>query len=810
MLKNDLIEIMGKDRSISDKIPFSHHASDNIVVTRQGDFMTTIKLVGRPHIAADIADINKWVQDLNAIIRSIPSEDADHITFWTHIDRRRETVDFHKQFTNTFSQELTDKYVHIFAKQNLMVNDLYITICYRPIIDKTSSFFARFEKPKMVERIEQQEAYIQKLNDIVDLVYSGLRSYEPIKLSVYEHKGRMYCQALEFYAYLITHKKTRVPITRERYYNYLSTDRLLFSKHGELGEIRHIETSKFFGMLELKEYDNYTVPGHLNILLNSDCELVVTQSFKISSKIASQGFLKRHKKFLIDSEDVAISQIAEIDTALDELVSGAFVMGEHHMTVCVYGDKPSQVKGSLQSISADLSEVGIIPTFLDLALESGFFAQLPTNYEHRPRPSPITSQNFFSFNSFHNFMNGKARNNPWGDAVSMFQSTSGTPYFFNFHKSPKYENSFGKKYDGNALMFGKTGSGKTTLANFLLAQTLSVPNLRIVAFDKDRGLELFIRAVGGKYLPLETGKKTGFNPLQMPDTPNNRKFIKSWLHELLNHDSYGISYKDEQELNQAIEIIYNHEPKNRRLGVFVLALPNPITDDNDRPSVNQRLAKWHGEGEYAWIFDNPEDTLDVTKYNVYGFDVTDFLEITALRSVIILYLTYRTQQMINGQPFIYFFDEFWRLVQDEHFQKLFENKLKTIRKENGVCIFASQEPNDALKSPIAKTMVSQCATQILLENPKADFEDYVDGLKLTVTEYELVKNIPERSYQFLVKQGDQSSLLQFNLADFNKEMLILSGTPDNAEKVRDIIERIGSDNPGDWMPIFYEEHGYSA
>ncbi|WP_407662265.1 VirB4 family type IV secretion/conjugal transfer ATPase [Moraxella caprae] len=57
---------------------------------------------------------------------------------------------------------------------------------------------------------------------------------------------------------------------------------MLFSNHGEIGEIRQIERSKFFGMLELKEYENYTVPGHINTLLNSNCELIVSQSFKIN------------------------------------------------------------------------------------------------------------------------------------------------------------------------------------------------------------------------------------------------------------------------------------------------------------------------------------------------------------------------------------------------------------------------------------------------------------------------------------------------------------------------------------------------
>ncbi|STZ01588.1 Pertussis toxin liberation protein C [Moraxella caprae] len=195
--------------------------------------------------------------------------------------------------------------------------------------------------------------------------------------------------------------------------------------------------------------------------------------------------------------------------------------------------------------------------------------------------------------------------------------------------------------------------------------------MRVVAFDKDRGLEAFIRAVGGKYLPLETGKPTGFNPLQLPDTPNNRKFIKNWLYNLLAYDNYGVNYRDEQELIAAIDIIFEHKPENRRLAVFVQSLPNPITDD-DRPTVNRRLAKWHSGGEYAWVFDNEADSLDVNKYSVYGFDVTNFLELPELREVIIMYLTYRTQQ----KTFCFFFDEIGDLLRINIFKNYLKINLK--------------------------------------------------------------------------------------------------------------------------------------
>ena len=44
-------------------------------------------------------------------------------------------------------------------------------------------------------------------------------------------------------------------------------------------------------------------------------------------------------------------------------------------------------------------------------------------------------------------------------------------------------------------------------------------------FDKDRGADIFVRALGGVYNTIEVGTPTGFNPLQLPDTGENRAFL---------------------------------------------------------------------------------------------------------------------------------------------------------------------------------------------------------------------------------------------------------------------------------------------
>ena len=102
-------------------------------------------------------------------------------------------------------------------------------------------------------------------------------------------------------------------------------------------------------------------------------------------------------------------------------------------------------------------------------------------------------------------------------------------------------------------------------------------------------------------------------------------------------------------------------------------------------------------------------------------------------------------------------------------------------------------------------MVQQCATEIYLPNPKADFHEYTDGFKLTPTEFSIVKELGEESRTFLIKQGHQSMLGKLDMGGglFDDELAILSGSTDNLELLETAMQRVG-DDPTNWLPVFHE------
>ena len=115
-----------------------------------------------------------------------------------------------------------------------------------------------------------------------------------------------------------------------------------------------------------------------------------------------------------------------------------------------------------------------------------------------------------------------------------------------------------------------------------------------------------------------------------------------------------------------------------------------------------------------------------------------------------MYLLHLTESLLDGRRFIYVMAEFWKRLQLPVFADFAVNKQYTIRKQNGFGVFDTQSPAQILKTPHVAAMVEQSATQIYLPNPRADFDDYVQGFKLTEKEFDTIRSLGEASRQFLV------------------------------------------------------------
>ncbi|MDR1709132.1 MAG: VirB4 family type IV secretion/conjugal transfer ATPase [Candidatus Accumulibacter sp.] len=796
-------EQLRRERSLAPFIPYSSHVAPETLMTRDGDFVRIWKLGGLAHEGIDADEIELRKEQLNTLYRGIGST---QVAIWTHNIRRQTSDRLRSAFENEFCRELDRKYYDSFSGYGMMANELYLSVVYRPRPGRMDRALVKAARRSLEEIKAEHRRTLRALDDLAIQIEASLKRYEPAALTVYEDEAGARCsQMLEFLNFLVSGHWQKVRAPNGPIHDALG-DAWIFAG-AETIELRSPTRTRFAQCLEFKDYCDHTEPGLLNSLMYENYEYVITQSFSFFSRNDGKAYLERQRLRLMNTEDGSASQIEEMGRAIDELIRGEFVMGEYHFSMLVFGATVEETRRNIGSAMAIVQDLGFIASIAATATDAAFFAQLPGNWFYRPRIAGLTSRNFAGLSGFHNFASGKRNGNPWGQAVTLFKTPSRQPYYFNFHASKDDDDAYDKKLLGNTRIIGQTGSGKTVLLGMLLCQTQkykanSPTGYSDVFFDKDRGAEILIRAIGGKYLALENGRPTGFNPFQMEPNEENILFLEHLVRKLVSGEGQRVTTNDEMRISQAVRTVMRMPRALRRLSTVTQNMTEGRDREERENSVVKRLSRWCRGGPLAWVLDNPDDRLDFSEHGSYGFDGTAFLDNALVRTPIAMYLLHRMESLIDGRRFVYYMDEFWKWLLDDAFSDFAHNKQKTIRKQNGLGVFATQSPADVLDSDIARAIVEGCATEIYLPNPRARREDYIEGFGCTQAEYEIIRLFNEDERMFLVKQGHHSAIAQLDLGGFDDELAVLSGSTDNIELLHEVIEETGED-PKLWLPVFH-------
>jgi len=219
----------------------------------------------------------------------------------------------------------------------------------------------------------------------------------------------------------------------------------------------------------------------------------------------------------------------------------------------------------------------------------------------------------------------------------------------------------------------------------------------------------------------------------------------------------------------------------------------------------ERLRGWIASGERSWAFNSAEDRFgDLFNERIVGIDVTKILDDGTVRAPWMMYLFHQIEEaMTNGERTLIVLDEAWKLLSDEIFAQRIQDWLKTIRKRNGAVIFATQEPEDATRSAVGRTIISQSPTRLLLPNPRASEEAYIGGLGITPMEYDIVKGTPAASRLLLICHDSDSVVARFDLSELPEYLDVLSARTETIVEARTLMNERG-EHPDDWLPTFLD------
>jgi type IV secretion system protein VirB4 len=777
--------IARKERRVGDRLPYLGHVDDRTIALKGGALMQTILLDGFPFETADTEELNYRQAVRDSMLRGVGDS---RIALYHHIVRRRASADLGGSFPDPFCAHLDRRWRARLSAANLFVNDLFLSIILRPAAGRGGFAGLALKGARAATRsgAAERAAALRKIDGVREGLLAALRAYGPRALERYGEGGERRSEPLEFLSLLLNGELRPALEPSGEAAQHLAYKRVSFG--ADAVEVRGAGAgaTSFGAMISLKEYPFASTPGAIDGLMRLPAEMVVTESFAFVERQTAKERIDLALRRRRAADDETTTLRRGLAAAKDDAASGQAAFGEHHLSVFVTARDLEALDRTAAAAQAAIGDIGAVAVREDLNLEAAYWAQFPGNFEFIGRRALISTGNFSGLSSLHGFPTGRPDGNHWGPAIAAFETTSATPYFFNFHHGDL----------GNFVVIGPSGSGKTVVLNFLLAQAQKLAP-RTVFFDKDRGAEIFLRAIGGGYETLKIGKPTGFNPLQLDDTPGNRAFLRIFLAELLTSAGGPLSPEEQAAVGEAVAANYEQPRDYRRLRFL-----QELLGGFDRPRAGDlaaRIARWCGEGEHAWLFDNEEDGLGVDR-RVVGFDMTELLDAPEIRTPAMMYLFRRIEERLDGSPTIIVIDEGWKALNDDAFAARLRDWLKTIRKRNGVVGFCTQSAADALDSRIASAITEQTAVRLFLPNSRARAEDYCQGFGLTGHELEIIRSLPDHSRCFLVKAGTDSVVLRLDLSGMPEVLRILSGREQTVRALDLIRERVG-DAPENWLPL---------
>lgn len=787
MIITDLLNnLLRRQPSHADWLPkLNHHVTDSIISYEDGYLCWVYKMDGMPFESQSDAHINTHFHQLNLLLTSLGKSTGNRLGLWATVQRKRRDFDRNYQFNNVFTKQFAEKYINRF---------------------KTAPYFNNYFYMAAILKIDDINEGIKEAIELQQMMENGLQAYVPRLLKTYTNEyDVMFSEAAEFFSELINHHEEQVPVTSTALQQTIGNSDIHFGT--DVCEIRTQKNTLFATCYDLRDY-GVSRPKILVDVLTLPFEFTLTQSFVYLNSSDVQSTINKQLNNLTSAGDQAIHQQEELQYGKGLLTSGELMFGDYHSVLAVYGETAQiAAANGAKAVSRFLNCGGYRFAKAGLSAPATYFGQIAGS-KLKPRCYPKSTQNLATSFGMHNYSAGKEFGNPIGDgtAVIPLETVSGTIYDFNFHFSNIHENNLGDKIAGHTLILGATGTGKTTLETALLTFTARF-NPYLFVMDLDAGMRIFIQALGGSYFTLESGKPTGLNPFQLPDTPANREFLYSLVATCGQDVNGKVTADEERQIKVAVDTVFSVDFEHRRFSLLLESIPYSHDTDN---SLRSRLMKWceSEDGRFAWCLDNPINQFNPDNFTMIGFDLTDLLQNNyPPTEPVLMYLFHLRDLMMervakdNG-ILCTVVEEFWFPLRYPKTAELMLKILKTDRKLGGWMILTSQSPEDAITSDIFPAIIQQTPTKIFLPNPDAQFEGRYERCGMTRKEFDELVKLSLDSRTFLVKQSKQSAFAKLDLNGFSDEIAVLSGSSSNNELLDEVLREVDSQDPEIWYPVF--------
>lgn len=770
-----------------DFVPFSSYYNKDTIISKNGELMKVIRITGFNHesISSEVVNLRSTIRE--SILKNIKT---DNFALWISTIRRRKDISPEGEFDDFFSKTLNDVWNQKNQWQNQFVNELYITVIiegFDTSITNIQTLFKSFSlgATKDLHTAKMNSIY-NKLDNVVNNIVHDLNVYGAKVIGITDFNGQYYSEPLRFLGKIINLTEDRYPLTTADISEELVSNYEIAFGNNSLAVTgnnqRHYAT-----MFSVKEYQEISLSS-LDKFLQLPQEFIITQSVDFIDRNRALAYLDYQNYILDISKDTYLRDLSGLENIIAGDLGSVTDYGEQQITIMLINKTTDGLSKDIRNSLEKLHELGLVTVREDIFSEHCFWSQLPGNFSFLRRKKPINISRIAGFASLHNFPAGNRSGNYWGNAVTIFRTILGTPYFFNFHE--------GKQ--GHTMIIGPIGSGKTTLLDFLLCQARKFRS-KIYYFGHNRAGKIFINAIDGCYWTidknfLDHSESLKLNPLTMVRNDLNNQFLQNWFGYLVN---YGAEKIDEKELALIPEIVN----KIIEQDIKKLSDAAQLFKTNATKNIYKKLAPWHSDGAYAFIFDH-EVEANFDEHLINAIDLTVVRPKKPILIPVISYLMHRIEGRLDGSPTILALDEAWGLLDNYVTGPGLKDFLIRLKEKNCIVVFATRSTTDLAQSNITNAIDEAVVTQIFMPNPEPT-EYYKTVFGLNDEEFELLTAMSQEDHHFLLKRGEDSIIAALDLSEIYDIIAVLSATEETRFAMDELKKRHGR-NAKDWLPKFLQ------
>lgn len=560
----------------------------------------------------------------------------------------------------------------------------------------------------------------------------------------------------------------------------------------------------YIPVISVNAFPSATIPAMFDVLNKAQCELrwstrficyphslalkkidKIEKKFHAARKSVGQYVMEMTAHIQSTREDSgAVAQETDASQARVDITMGDVGFGEYTSNIMVWDENFETAQEKSKYVAGMINALGFTAKEETLNALQAFCSMMPGNVYANIRRLFVSTGNASNVVPLSSIWSGLKENDFLCEISGQAKphvtcaTDAGIPFFLNLNTRDV----------GHHWISGPTGAGKSTYLALLEIQWLKYPNAQVIIFDKDLSARNVTVCAGGKY--IEPGKDDiAFQPLLHLETEEEMRWASEFIECLLTEQKAVITAQMRKSIFNTVQLLATKEIEARTLTTFCQYCDylNPQTQQND---IADSLSPYLIGGQYGNLFDRISQDLEMGFWTMFEMGTLMNMSQGAVAPSL-MYLFRICEKKFNGNPTLLILDEAWVFLKNEIFARKITEWLKVLRKKHVFVVFATQEIEDAAKSPVASTIISQCGSKVYLADEQATTSMMRNAYKLFGLEQSeielLARSQKKQDYFFKSALGTR----QFQLGLDKLQLAVLTNSESDHKLLTEIERKFG-------------------